>query len=80
MAGLLDFLQSASNESAGAVSAPVDAIAWLLRRAGVLGSKLGYKAVEMPDEHGTSYLITGGAKPRPANESAKQLVRAAVKK
>lgn len=35
MAGLLDFLQSASNTAAGNVSAPVDGIAWLLRKAGV---------------------------------------------
>ena len=33
--GLLDFLQSASNTAAGNVSAPVDGIAWLLRKAGV---------------------------------------------
>lgn len=35
MAGLLDFLQSASNTAASNVSAPVDGIAWLLRKAGV---------------------------------------------
>lgn len=35
MAGLLDFLQSASNSAAGNVSAPVDGIAWLLRKAGI---------------------------------------------
>lgn len=35
MAGLLDFIQSASNTVAGNVSAPVDGIAWLLRKAGV---------------------------------------------
>jgi hypothetical protein len=33
--GLLDFLQAASNEAAGAVSAPVDLLAWGLRQAGV---------------------------------------------
>lgn len=33
--GLLDFLQSASNTVAGNVSAPVDGLAWLLRKAGV---------------------------------------------
>lgn len=33
--GLLDFTQSASNAIAGNVSAPVDGIAWLLRKAGV---------------------------------------------
>src|SRR5574343_264386 len=35
MNGLLDFLQSASNTAAENVSAPVDGIAWLLRKAGV---------------------------------------------
>lgn len=35
MAGLLDFLQSASNTAASNVSAPVDGLAWLLRKAGV---------------------------------------------
>lgn len=35
MAGLLDFLQSASNSAASTVTAPVDGIAWLLRKAGI---------------------------------------------
>jgi len=35
MAGLMDFLQSASNSAASNVSAPVDGLAWLLRKAGV---------------------------------------------
>lgn len=35
MAGLLDFLQAASNGAASNVSAPVDGLAWLLRKAGV---------------------------------------------
>ncbi|MEY4636516.1 MAG: hypothetical protein RJA55_2314 [Acidobacteriota bacterium] len=34
MAGLLDFLQSASNAAASNVSAPVDVIAWILGKAG----------------------------------------------
>lgn len=33
--GLLDFLQSANNTAASTVSAPVDGIAWLLRKAGM---------------------------------------------
>lgn len=33
--GLLDFLQSASNTAASNVSAPVDGLSWLLRKAGV---------------------------------------------
>lgn len=35
MAGLLDFLQGASNSAASNVSAPVDGLAWLLRKAGL---------------------------------------------
>ena len=35
MNGLLDFLQGASNAAASNVSAPVDGIAWLLRKAGI---------------------------------------------
>lgn len=47
---------------------------WELQRLrGKMAKNLGFNAVEMPDEHGTSYLITGGAKPRPANEQAKSL-------
>jgi hypothetical protein len=39
---LLDFLQSASNTAASNVTAPVDAIAWLLRKAGVdVGEPMG---------------------------------------
>lgn len=42
MAGLLDFLQSASNTAASNVSAPVDGIAWLLRKAGLnIGEPVG---------------------------------------
>lgn len=35
MANLLDFLQGASNSAASNVSAPVDGLAWLLRKAGL---------------------------------------------
>ena len=35
MNGLLDFLQGASNSAASNVSAPVDGLAWLLRKAGL---------------------------------------------
>lgn len=35
MAGLLDVLQGASNAAASNVSAPIDGLAWLLRKAGV---------------------------------------------
>ena len=35
MSGLLDFLQGASNSAASNVSAPIDGINWLLRKAGL---------------------------------------------
>ena len=42
MAGLLDFLQSASNTAADTVAAPVDILAWALRKAGVpVGTPVG---------------------------------------
>lgn len=42
MAGLLDFLQSASNAAASNVTGPVDGIAWLLRKAGLdVGEPVG---------------------------------------
>ena len=42
MAGLLDFLQGASNAAASNVSAPVDGLAWLLKQAGVdVGTPVG---------------------------------------
>jgi hypothetical protein len=42
MAGLLDFLQSASNTAADTVAAPVDMLAWALRKAGVpVGTPVG---------------------------------------
>jgi hypothetical protein len=42
MAGLLDFLQGASNAAASNVSGPVDGLAWLLRKAGVdVGTPVG---------------------------------------
>lgn len=42
MAGLLDFLQSASNSASGNLSAPVDGINWLLKKAGVPVSNAPY--------------------------------------
>lgn len=42
MSSLLDFLQAASNSAASNVSAPVDAIAWLLKKAGIdVGTPVG---------------------------------------
>jgi hypothetical protein len=45
------------------------------RLRGLMSNKLGFNAVEMPDEHGMSYLVTGGVKPRPYNDSAKAKFR-----
>ena len=45
MAGLLDFLQAASNSAASNVSGPVDGLAWLLRKAGIdVGEPVGGSA------------------------------------
>ena len=47
---------------------------WELQRLrGLVGRQQGYKAVVMPDEHGTSYLVLPGTSPRPANAEAKSL-------
>jgi hypothetical protein len=49
---------------------------WELQRLrGLLGRQQGFKAVEMPDEHGMSYLVLPGTQPRPANSAAKNLIR-----
>ncbi len=49
---------------------------WELQRLrGVLGKSAGYKAVQMPDEHGMSYMVLPGTTARPANDAAKQLFR-----
>jgi hypothetical protein len=53
---------------------------WELQRLrGLLADKLGYKAAAMPDEHGLSYLVLPGTKPRPFNEKAKALWRNGAK-
>lgn len=44
---------------------------WEAQRVrGVLARKLGYKAVEMNDEHGTTYLVLSGSLIRPASRPA----------
>lgn len=49
------------------------------RIRGLVARKLGFQAVEMSDEHGTSYLVLPGAKLRPTHEhSASQNRDAAV--
>lgn len=42
MSGLLEFLQAASNSAASNVSAPIDGLAWLLKKAGIdVGTPVG---------------------------------------
>ena len=54
----------------------VGAADWELQRLrGLLANKLGYKAAAMPDEHGLSYLVLPGTKPRPYNKKAKEIWR-----
>jgi hypothetical protein len=57
----------------------IGAADWELQRLrGVLARKLGYKAAAMPDEHGMSYLVLPGTKPRPYNKTAKEIWRNGV--
>lgn len=54
---------------------------WALQNLrGQIAKKFGFKAVEMPDEHGMSYLVLPGTKPRPYNEEAKTAYRAGLLK
>lgn len=64
MAGLLDFLQSASNSAASNVSAPVDGIAWALRKLGA----------PMPDKPfmGSDWMAEKGLT-RPVEQSVSSL-------
>lgn len=49
---------------------------WELQRLrGLLAKNAGFKAVQMPDEHGMSYLVLPGTTVRPANASAKSLFK-----
>jgi hypothetical protein len=49
---------------------------WALQQLrGQIAKNAGFRAVSMPDEHGMSYLVFPGTKPRPFNESAKALYR-----
>lgn len=64
MAGLLDFLQSASNTVAGNVSGPVDLLALALRKLGI----------EVPDNAvGSSQWMQERGLTRPVNQSAASL-------
>lgn len=65
MAGLLDFLQSASNAAASNVSGPIDGLAWLLRKAGLpvpedsVGSSawMEKKGLTKPVQQGAASLL-----------------------
>ena len=60
--GLLDFLQGASNAAASNLSAPVDGIAWLLRKAGI----------PVPDAPvgGSDWMAQKGLTAQPQNQLA----------
>ena len=45
------------------------------RLRGQLAKELGYRAIAMSDEHGTSYLVPTPERLRPVNQSAKDLWR-----
>ena len=63
MAGLVDFLQSASNTVAGNVTAPVDGINWLLKQAGVPTSPAPVGGSEWMTRNGLMrYVEPSGAK------------------
>lgn len=58
--GLLDFLQGASNSAASTVSAPVDGLAWLLRKA---GAKVGDNPIG-----GSDWMRANGLTQEPQNK------------
>ena len=58
--GLLDFLQGASNSAASTVSAPVDGLAWLLRKA---GAKVGDNPIG-----GSDWMRAQGLTQEPQNK------------
>ena len=58
--GLLDFLQGASNSAASTVSAPVDGLAWLLRKA---GAKVGDNPIG-----GSDWMRARGLTQEPQNK------------
>jgi hypothetical protein len=60
--GLLQFLQGASNEAASTVSAPVDGLAWVLRKMGI--------DVPMPVGGSDWMAARGLTKPVPQNAAS----------
>lgn len=61
MAGLLDFFQSASNAAAGNLSAPVDGINWLLKKAGVPVSNAPYGGSDWMAQQGLTKPVVQSA-------------------
>jgi hypothetical protein len=61
MAGLLDFLQAASNAAASNVSGPVDAINWLLSKAGVPVSQSPVGGSQWMEQKGLTRKVPQGA-------------------
>lgn len=86
---LMDVAQGASNSAASAVSFPVDAIAWLLKRAGVnVGTPVGgsdwmaQKGLTRPTNGSTAGYIgeaLGGVAPMVAAAKAPQVANALIK-
>lgn len=71
-------LEALANELPGARSQDYADILWELQnQRGLAAKDLGFKAVAMNDEHGTSYLIPHGVgvSPRPYSASAKEISR-----
>ena len=61
MAGLLDFLQSASNTAASNLSAPVDGINWLLKKVGVPVSNAPYGGSDWMAQQGLTKPVAQSA-------------------
>ncbi len=85
---LMDVAQGASNAAASTVSAPVDAIAWLLRKAGVnVGQPVGgsdwmqRQGLTRPTNSGAGYVgeALGAVAPMMAAAKAPQIANALLK-
>lgn len=88
MSGLLNFLQGASNAAASNVSAPVDGLAWLLKKAGVnVGTPVGGSdwmrqqglTAEAPGLGGLLGESVGGVLPMVAAAKAPQIAAGLLK-
>lgn len=75
----LDSLDGKEAARLASVIDPLDGLAgadWALQRMrGQAAKDHGFRAVEMPDEHGVSHLVLPGEKLRPANDQSRLLAR-----